>query len=109
MTNYKIGLLSLLLAIPFSTFANTSLTLDSSTKVDMTYGSNSQYAEMNTTGGDPHICTMAIPADMVFKDCRLEFDYQASKDIDVLQLFFRDPESEARSVKLTGVMNATST
>lgn len=107
MTTYTKWLLPLMLAFPLMAHGNTSLTLDSSTKVDMTYGSNAQYAEMTTTGSDPHICSMAIPADMVYKDCRLEFDYMASDDIDLLQLFFRDPESEARSIKLTGVMPKT--
>ena len=107
MNKLRLSLMSLLVAIPFASRANTSLTLDSSTKVDLTYGSNAQYAEITTTGTDPHICSMAIPADMVFKDCRLEFDYQASEDIDDLQLFFRDPESEARSLHVRGAMPKT--
>ena len=48
------------MAIPLLSHANTSLTLDSSTKVDMTYGSNSEYAEITTTGTDPHITTLAL-------------------------------------------------
>lgn len=95
------------MAIPLLSHANTSLTLDSSTKVDMTYGSNSEYAEITTTGTDPHITTLPTGA-MHLKDVRLEFYYQASEDVDELQLFFRDPEGEDRSAKFTGIMPKTS-
>ncbi|MGM9840825.1 MAG: hypothetical protein ACI31D_01340, partial [Candidatus Limisoma sp.] len=59
-----------------------------------------------TTGTDPHITTLATAA-MHLKDVRLEFYYQASEDVDELQLFFRDPESEDRSATFTGIMPKT--
>ena len=95
------------MAFPFMANANTWLTFDSSTKVDMTYGSNSEYCEMVTTGTDPHIVTYAT-GDMHLKDVRLEFYYQSSEDIDDLQLFFRDPESESRSAHFRGLLTKTS-
>lgn len=107
MIKLKMSLLALLTSLPFASKANTGLTMDTSTQVDMTYTQSSSYYVIKTTGTDPHICSTAIPADMVFKDCRLEFDYQASEDIDDLQLFFRDPESEARSLHVRGAMPKT--
>ena len=107
MNPFKSFLLVAATAVPMLSSANTWLTFDSSTKVDMTYGSNSEYAEIVTTGTDPHITTLAT-GDMHFKDVRLEFYYQASDDINELQLFFRDPEAESRSAKFTGVMPKTS-
>ena len=72
-------------------YANTWLTFDSSTvSGSATYSSNSEYCEIKTTGGDPNITTYAT-GDMHFKDVRLEFYYQASDDIDDLQLFFCNP------------------
>lgn len=100
-------LLMIVMAFPFMANANTWLTFDSSTKVDMTYGSNSEYCEMVTTGTDPHIVTYAT-GDMHLKDVRLEFYYQSSEDIDDLQLFFRDPESESRSAHFRGLLTKTS-
>lgn len=106
MTKLKMSLLALLTALPFMSKANTGLTMDTSTQVDMTYTQSSSYYVIKTTGTDPHICSTALPANMDVKDCRLEFDYQTSADVD-LQLFFRDPESEARSLKVPGALKTT--
>ena len=84
--------------------ANTWLTFDTSTKADITYSSTSEYVQIVTTGTDPHITTNSIGADMHFKDVRLEFYYQASADVDHLQLFFLEPESESRSVQFKGLL-----
>ena len=106
MTKLKMSLLALLTSLPFASKANTGLTMDTSTQVDMTYTQSSSYYVIKTTGTDPHICSTALPANMDVKDCRLEFDYQTSADVD-LQLFFRDPESEARSLKVPGALKTT--
>ena len=86
-------------------YANTWLTFDSSTvSGSATYSSNSEYCEIKTTGGDPNITTYAT-GDMHFKDVRLEFYYQASDDIDDLQLFFCNPlPYEERSAHFKGVL-----
>ena len=70
MNPLKSFLLIAAATVPMLSSANTWLTLDSSTKVDMTYGSNSEYAEIVTTGTDPHITTHPT-GDMHFKDVRL--------------------------------------
>ena len=46
MNPLKSFLLIAAATVPMLSSANTWLTLDSSTKVDMTYGSNSEYAEI---------------------------------------------------------------
>ncbi|MGM9833633.1 MAG: DUF5722 domain-containing protein [Candidatus Limisoma sp.] len=75
--------------------AATSLTLNSQTKVDLTFNeANGEYT-LVTTGEDPHIVTNSFSS--ASTDTKVEFEYQASADIDDVQLFFRDPESEARS------------
>lgn len=92
MTKLKMSLLALLTSLPFASKANTGLTMDTSTQVDMTYTQSSSYYVIKTTGTDPHICSTALPANMDVKDCRLEFDYQTSADVD-LQLFFAIPRA----------------
>ncbi|GEM_PF-137477 len=109
MNRLRPTLLALLATLPFASKANTGLTMDVSTQVDMTYTQNGSYYVIKTTGTDPHICSTALPANMDVKDCRLEFDYQASEDIADLQLFFRDPESEARSLHVPNALKKTGT
>ena len=75
--------------------AATSLTLNSSTKVDLNCSESNGVYTLVTTGGDPHIVTNSFSS--ASTDTRVEFEYQASADIDDIQLFFRNPESEARS------------
>ncbi len=109
MKRLKTFCLTLMSVTALVSHATTMFTLDSSTKVDLTYGSNAEYATIVTTGTDPHITTLGVASDMHTKDSRIEFYYQSSEDIDDLQIFFRDPESEQRSMHVKNLIKKCST
>ena len=66
---------------------------------------SSQY-ELTTTGEDPYVSLVSLSVANPSENVVFTFDYQSTKDISGLQVFFASPISEERSVK-TGTISAT--
>lgn len=88
--------------------ANTGLGFNQSTAsgLNISKDASSVYTIV-TTNTDPHVKCDALSAALPFGDAKLQFQYQASADVDDLQLFFCDPETEARSIHAGAVLKKT--
>ncbi len=119
---YKVSILSFFLTIGFSFLSckdepanqlpsvtvNSYMSFQSSTanQLQVTSKGSNQY-ELTTTGEDPYVSLLPLSVTNPSEKVVFTFDYQSTKDIASLQIFFAAPVSEDRSVK-TETISATS-
>jgi hypothetical protein len=82
-----------------------SFQLSSANQLQVTQKGSDQY-ELTTTGEDPYVSLAPLSVANPAGNVVLVFDYQSTKDISGLQIFFASPVSEDRSFK-TGSISAS--
>lgn len=97
--------LLVLLLVKATALSATPLQLDAGSARDLEVrAADDGTTELRTTGADPHVHTMPLPAGTdLARDHRLSLEYFSLEGTDALQVFLLPPEREAVSVKVGGL------
>ncbi|MGM9777171.1 MAG: DUF5722 domain-containing protein [Prevotella sp.] len=116
MNKLKFFLLYIAIALAGTANAKTAINLDpdKANQMSVTFSEEGWIHTIKTNGTDPYACTTPLSIDLPYAEYKIQFQYTATKDIDGLQVFFLEKQSdgnynttEARSTKF-GTLPATS-